>query len=101
MMKLPGAARLIADERIVNKEFDMPTGKIVQLFRDKEYGLIEASDGAEVHFHSKCLRDVRFDELSEGQAVEFLMQITHKGLLGFEIRPAGLSSERIPAPSHS
>ena len=66
----------------------MQTGNVVQLFRDKRYGLIMTKGGESVHFHDKCLLDVGFGELSEGQEVNFLTQVTLKGLLGFEIRPA-------------
>jgi cold shock CspA family protein len=66
----------------------MQKGKIVQLFRDKEYGLIRTKGGEDVHFHKQCLWGIRFDELCEGQAVKFWTQLTSKGLLGFEIRPA-------------
>jgi cold shock CspA family protein len=65
----------------------MQTGNIVQLFHDKEYGMIRTISGEEVHFHKNCLGSIRFDELIEGQEVEFFTQLTYKGLLGFEIRP--------------
>jgi len=46
----------------------MPTGKIKTLL--KGYGFIQPdSGGKDVHFHSKGLKDVQFDELFEGQSV--------------------------------
>ena len=66
----------------------MQTGHIVQLFRDKEYGLIRTKGGEAVHFHKNCLWGIRFDDLVEGQLVKFFTQVTHKGLVGSEIGPA-------------
>ena len=65
----------------------MHIGNIVKLFRDKEYGVIRTKDGEDVHFHNHCLWDVQFNELMDGQEVEFEMQPTRKGFLGFQIRP--------------
>jgi len=62
-------------------------GNVIKLFPDKEYGSIRTKDGAEVHFHKQCLWDCRFDELYESQEVQFQMQDTGHGYLGFEIRP--------------
>ena len=65
----------------------MRVGNVTKLFHDKEYGLITTKGGDEVHFHKHCLWSCRFDELYEGQEVEFQMQPTYNGYLGFEIRP--------------
>ena len=65
----------------------MHIGTITKLFCDKEYGLIEGNNGQEIHFHKHCLWDVPFDELKEGQQVEFEFQSSYKGCLGFHIRP--------------
>jgi len=65
----------------------MQTGHIVHLFRDKAYGRIRTQDGEEVHFHEHCTWGVKFDELREGQKVEFQTQLTLRGMLGSEVRP--------------
>jgi cold shock CspA family protein len=65
----------------------MYRGNITRLFHDKEYGSIKAKSGEDVHFHKYCLWNVQFDELFDGQEVEFEMQATHKGFIGFQIRP--------------
>lgn len=65
----------------------MHTGHITQLFHDKEYGLITTKNGEEAHFHKHCLWDIQFDQLTQGQEVEFEIQHSHKGFLAFEIRP--------------
>ncbi len=50
----------------------MATGKIKRLVRERGFGFIE-SEGAsqEVFFHSTSLPAGAFDQLSEGQTVEF------------------------------
>lgn len=65
----------------------MYLGQVTKLFFDKEYGLIRTKNGKDVHFHKYCLKDCQFEELYETQEVEFEMQATHNGFLGFEIRP--------------
>lgn len=65
----------------------MQLGNVIKLFSDKGYGSIRAKGGEDVHFHKYCLWDCRFDELYENQEVEFQMQRTIHGYLGFEIRP--------------
>ena len=50
----------------------MATGKITRLVRDRGFGFIKASDSSEeIFFHSSSVDDTTFDELSEGQEVEF------------------------------
>ncbi len=65
----------------------MHVGNVIKLFPEKEYGSIRTKGGEDVHFHKHCLWSCRFDELYEGQEVEFEMGPTHNGYLGFEIRP--------------
>jgi CspA family cold shock protein len=45
------------------------TGKIVQL--KDGFGFIENARGKRYFFHRSALRNVKFDELSEGQEVSF------------------------------
>ena len=65
----------------------MFVGHITKLCHDKKHGLIRANDGEEIHFHQQCLWDIHFDELTDGQEVEFEIQSSRKGFLGFHIRP--------------
>lgn len=65
----------------------MRKGNIAKLVHAGEYGLIQAETGEMVHFHKHCLWNVQFQELSEGQKIEFEFQPTNKGYLGFQIRP--------------
>ena len=65
----------------------MHRGNITQLFHDKEYGSIRTKGGDDVHFHKLCLWNTQFSDLIDGQEVEFELQTTRTGLLGFHIRP--------------
>ena len=50
----------------------MATGTITRLVRDRGFGFIQASDSNEdIFFHSSSVDETTFDELSEGQRVEF------------------------------
>ena len=48
----------------------MAQGTIKKLISDKGFGFI-AGDGEELFFHSSALQEARFDDLREGQKVEF------------------------------
>ncbi len=65
----------------------MQTGTILKLFHDREYGKIRTNSGEEAHFNKRCLWDIQFVELMEGQVVEFEIQPSYKGYLAFHIRP--------------
>ena len=50
----------------------MATGTITRLVRDRGFGFIQTSDSSdEVFFHSSSVDQPTFDELKEGQEVEF------------------------------
>lgn len=57
----------------------MHTGKIKKLVRERGFGFISDTDGSEVFFHQSSLMDVKFDALSEEQAVEFEVEKSPKG----------------------
>ena len=48
----------------------MAQGTIKKLVSDKGFGFIEGDSG-ELFFHSSALTNASFDELREGQSVEF------------------------------
>ena len=52
----------------------MPTGKIKKLVADKGFGFISTDGGQEVFFHHSSVADRQFDNLSEGQKVEFAIE---------------------------
>ncbi len=50
----------------------MSTGQITRLMKDRGFGFIKsASSSEEVFFHATSLNAVTFDELREGEDVEF------------------------------
>ncbi len=50
----------------------MATGTITRIIRDRGFGFIQVEGGTEeVFFHSSTVEDPTFDELNEGQKVEF------------------------------
>lgn len=52
----------------------MPTGKIKKIVADKGFGFISADDGQEVFFHHSAVADRQFENLAEGQKVEFAIE---------------------------
>ena len=57
----------------------MHSGKIKKLIRDRGFGFINAVDGREVFFHSSTLLHTSFDDLKEGEDVQFDVEKTQKG----------------------
>ena len=50
----------------------MAKGTIIRIVRDRGFGFIQPSEStAEVFFHSSVVEQPTFDELNEGQQVEF------------------------------
>jgi CspA family cold shock protein len=53
----------------------LATGKITRIVRDRGFGFIKSSDSSdEVFFHTTALIGGGFDDLKEGQDVEFSIQ---------------------------
>jgi cold shock protein len=61
-------------------------GTIKRLVSDKGFGFILASDGNEYFFHNSACNQVRFDELQEGQSVNFERGQGSKGPRGENVR---------------
>lgn len=58
----------------------MQQGTIARL-TDKGYGFISREgESKDLFFHANELRDVRYDELKEGEAVSFEIAESHKGM---------------------
>ncbi len=49
----------------------MAQGTIKKLISNKGFGFIEG-EGGELFFHSSAVEDSKFDELREGQSVEYV-----------------------------
>jgi cold shock protein len=52
----------------------MPSGKIKKLVQDKGFGFIQTDAGEDVFFHHSTVADMGFDELTEGQKVEYTVE---------------------------
>ncbi|WP_020698432.1 HPF/RaiA family ribosome-associated protein [Reyranella massiliensis] len=46
-------------------------GKVASLMAERDYGFIDASDGAEVYFHRNAVADGGFEKLAVGDEVRF------------------------------
>ncbi|HXT57404.1 MAG TPA: cold shock domain-containing protein [Pirellulales bacterium] len=49
----------------------MPQGTIKKLVLDKGFGFIQTQDGSDIFFHHSTVADQQFDNLTEGQRVEY------------------------------
>ena len=56
----------------------MPQGKIKKLVSDKGFGFIQG-DGPDMFFHHSAVQNANFDELREGQMVEYTVGSGPKG----------------------
>jgi CspA family cold shock protein len=52
----------------------MPTGTIKKLVQDKGFGFIATPEGTDVFFHHSTVADHQFDNLTEGQKVEYTVE---------------------------
>lgn len=66
----------------------MPQGKIKRLVSDRGFGFVEG-DRDDVFFHHSQVIGVSFDDLKEGQEMEYEIGRGPKGPRAENIRPAG------------
>ena len=66
---------------------DMATGTVKWFNNEKGFGFISQSDGADVFVHHSAIDMQGYRSLAEGQAVEFDVQETPKGLQAANVRP--------------
>lgn len=64
----------------------MPTGTIKRIARDKGFGFIRDSAGQEFFFHRSSVQG-SFDDLREGQRVNFEEEQSNKGPRAGNVRP--------------
>jgi len=57
-------------------------GKVLRVFPEKEYGFIEAKDGAEVYFHAHAVKKGKFSHFSPGTKVTFGVEEGDQGPTG-------------------
>ena len=65
----------------------MPQGKIKKLVSDRGFGFIEGERG-ELFFHHSEVQGVSFEDLQEGQAVEYTVGQGRKGPCATSVRVA-------------
>jgi len=64
------------------------TGTIKKVMRDKGFGFIVPDDGSDdVFFHRSRLEKVQFEDLREGDEVEFQVRPGEKGPQAFAVKP--------------
>jgi len=70
----------------------MPQGAIKKLFLDRGFGFIETVDG-DLFFHMSAVRDTVFEQLHEGQTVEYEKGTGPQGKpCATLVKPAGMTS---------
>ncbi|QDT49360.1 MULTISPECIES: cold-shock protein [Symmachiella] len=65
----------------------MPQGSIKKL-TDKGFGFIDLGNGKDLFFHASALQNTSFEELYEGQQVEFTEGQGPKGPRAEDVTPA-------------
>jgi len=63
-------------------------GKIKKMVRDRGFGFIRGDDGKEVFFHRSGLNAAEYDNLNEGDLVEYVVQEGPRGARAENVRPA-------------
>ena len=65
----------------------MAEGVIKRVVSERGFGFIKSADGKDLFFHSNQLMGISFNELKEGQKVEFDTGQGPKGPMAIRIRP--------------
>ena len=68
-------------------------GRVIRLFDEEGYGFIETFDGRELYFRRENLADDNFDQLTEGEEVQFLEDI---GSEGYQAKRVSTGKHHIP-----
>jgi CspA family cold shock protein len=63
------------------------SGTIKRIVSDKGFGFVAAADGTEYFFHNSAVQGAQFNELREGQSVEFEKGQGPKGPRAENVRP--------------
>ena len=67
-------------------------GTIKRVIRDRGFGFIRSTDGQEIFFHRSSLKELNFEGLKEGEAVEFEVERGENGPRATNVRPAAQSA---------
>ena len=63
-------------------------GTIKRVIRDRGFGFIRSAEGQEVFFHRSGLQGLNFDDLKEGDNVDFEVERGDKGPRAVNVRAA-------------
>ncbi|MCP3987176.1 MAG: cold shock domain-containing protein [bacterium] len=66
-------------------------GKIKKMVRDRGFGFIRGEDGKEVFFHRSGMNGTEYDNISEGDTVEYVIQEGPRGARAEHVR--GVTAE--------
>jgi cold shock protein len=53
------------------EKWELTSGTIKKLVRDRGFGFIEETSGQDIFFHASGVQDIPFDDLQEGETVEY------------------------------
>lgn len=78
------AYRILEEQRrrergVVKTHEQPPSGRVVRLFSEKQYGFILAPDEHEVYFHKNSVLNEDFSRLKVGTEVSFLEEMGNEG----------------------
>lgn len=57
----------------------LPHGKVIQLFPDENYGIIESNDKREIYFHRNSVIGADFDKIETGASVHYTEEMGENG----------------------
>jgi CspA family cold shock protein len=67
-------------------------GRIKKMVRDRGFGFIRGEDGKEVFFHRSGMAGSDYDNVAEGDAVEYVIQEGPRGARAEHVRAVGQDS---------
>jgi predicted RNA-binding protein YlqC (UPF0109 family)/cold shock CspA family protein len=77
----------VVDGKPFELQRQISKGKITRLFKDRDYGFIEADDGRSIYFHTSSLKGVGIQSLSPYQPVEFEVEEGPRGAKAVRVVP--------------
>jgi len=86
----PGARRTTAST--VAPTGPKSRGRIKKMVRDRGFGFIRGEDGKEVFFHRSGMAGSDYDSISEGDAVEYVIQEGPRGARAEHVRAVSADS---------
>ena len=66
-------------QHLTRQELSCGIGRIRRVVPKGEYGFIQSTDGREIYFHKNSLKNCAYDDIQEGDSVEFSVDEGEKG----------------------